>query len=249
MKRYFAMLLAVVLLCICTGAMAMGWGRTDNPPPPDYTATVTKLERVATTGGLAYTPAPGKTAAVGTVVYFAAKVTDADGNPVAGELKLTDLERLYIDGEVTAAIVTGPAPAARIVYTYTTPLAELTYDGKPVTISGDTVTIGSLTFTRRNGVAVDVSIAGGLADLTRELNALSMTLDDIYAGKIYMDDAALVANLGQHIKAEATAVWGADSVVVRTPDLPQTGSAPVYIGYIMILAALALVGVRVWAKR
>ena len=128
------------------------------------------------------------------------------------------------------------------------PLAELAYDGKPVTISGDTVTIGSLTFTRRNGVAVDVSIAGGLSDLTRELNALSMTLDDIYAGKIYMDDAALVANLGQHIKAEATAVWGADSVVVRTPDLPQTGSAPVYVGFVMILAALTL-GVRVWAKR
>lgn len=41
---------------------------------------------------------------------------------------------------------------------------------------------------------------------------------------------------------------GADGVVVRTPDLPQTGSAPVYIGYIMILAALAL-GVRIWAKR
>ena len=63
-------------------------------------------------------------------------------------------------------------------------MAELTYDGKPVTISGDTVTIGALTFTRRNGVAVDVSIAGGLADLTRELNALNMALDDIYAGKI-----------------------------------------------------------------
>ena len=78
---------------------------------------------------------------------------------------------------------------------------------------------------------------------------LSMTLDDIYAGKIYMDDAALVANLGQHIKAEATAVWGADSVVVRTPDLPQTGSAPVYVGFVMILAALGMVGVRVWAKR
>ena len=34
MKRYFAMVLAVVLLCICTGAVAMGWGRADNPPPP-----------------------------------------------------------------------------------------------------------------------------------------------------------------------------------------------------------------------
>lgn len=248
MKRYFAMVLAVVLLCICTGAVAMGWGRADNPPPPDYTATVTKLERVATTGGLAYTPAPGKTAAVGTVVYFAAKVTDADGNPVAGELKLTDLERLYIDGEVTAAIVTGPAPAARIVYTYTTPLAELTYDGKPVTISGDTVTMGSLTFTRKNGLAVDVSTAGSLGELTKELAALGMTLDDIYAGRVYMDDAALVANLGKNVKAEGVARWyTAESPAV--PGLPQTGSAPVYIGYIMVLAALALVGVRVWAKR
>ena len=33
MKKYFAMVLAVVLLCICTGAVAMGWGRADNPPP------------------------------------------------------------------------------------------------------------------------------------------------------------------------------------------------------------------------
>ena len=248
MKRYFAMVLAVVLLCICTGAMAMGWGRTDNPPPT-YTVTVTKLDKVATTSGAAYTPAPGKAATVGTVVYFTAKFADAEGNPVQGTINLTDMDVLYLDGDVVAAIVTGAYPAVRAVYKYTTPLAELTYDGKPVTISGDTVTIGSLTFIRRNGVAVDVSIAGGLADLTRELNALSMTLDDIYAGKIYMDDAALVANLGQHIKAEATAVWGADGVVVRTPDLPQTGSAPVYIGYIMVLAALALVGVRIWAKR
>lgn len=248
MKRYFAMVLAVVLLCICTGAMAMGWVLTDNPPPT-YTVTVTKLDKVATTSGAAYTPAPGKAATVGTVVYFTAKFADAEGNPVQGTINLTDMDVLYLDGDVVAAIVTGTYPAVRAVYKYTTPLAELTYDGKPVTIVGDTVTIGSLTFTRRNGAAVDVSIAGGLADLTRELNALNMTLDDIYAGKIYMDDAALVANLGQHIKAEATAVWGADSVVVRTPDLPQTGSAPVYIGYIMILAALALVGVRVWAKR
>lgn len=248
MKRYFATVLAVALLCICTGAVAMGWGRTDNPPPT-YTVTVTKLDKVATTSGTAYTPAPGKTAAVGTVVYFTAKIADAEGNPVQGTINLTDMDVLYLDGDVVAAIVTGASPAVRAVYKYTTPLAELTYDGKPVTISGDTVTIGSLTFTRRNGVAVDVSIAGGLADLTRELNALSMTLDDIYAGKIYMDDAALVANLGQHIKAEATAVWGADGVVVRTPDLPQTGAAPVYIGYIMVLAALALVGVRIWAKR
>lgn len=247
MKRYFAMTLAVALLCVCTGTMAMGWGRTDNPPPT-YTVTITKLDKVATTSGAAYTPAPGKAATVGAVVYFTAKFLDAEGNPVHGTINLTDMDVLYLDGDVVAAIVTGTYPAVRAVYEYTTPLAELTYDGKPVTISGDTVTIGSLTFTRRNGVAVDVSIAGGLSDLTRELNALNMTLDDIYAGRIYMDDAALVANLGQHIKAEATAVWGADGVVVRTPDLPQTGSAPMYIGYIMILAALAL-GVRVWAKR
>ena len=246
MKRYFAMLLAIALLCICTGAMAMGWGRTDNPPPT-YTVTVTKLDKVATTSGAAYTPAPGKAATVGTVVYFTAKFADAEGNPVQGTINLSDMDVLYLDGDVVAAIVTGTYPAVRAVYEYTTPLAELTYDGKPVTISGDTVTIGSLTFTRRNGVAIDVSIAGGLADLTRELNALSMTLDDIYAGKIYMDDAALVANLGKNVKAEGVARWyTAESPAV--PGLPQTGSAPVYIGYIMILAALTL-GVRVWAKR
>ena len=247
MKRYFAMVLAVVLLCICTGAVAMGWGRTDNPPPPDYTATVTKLERVATTGGLAYTPAPGKTAAVGTVVYFTAKFLDAEGNPVQGTINLSDMDVLYLDGDVVAAIVTGAYPAVRAVYKYTTPLAELTYDGKPVTINGDTVTIGSLTFTRKNGLAVDVSTAGSLGELTKELAALGMTLDDIYAGRVYMDDAALMANLGKNVKAEGVARWyTAESTAVL--GLPQTGSAPVYIGYIMVLAALAL-GIRVWAKR
>ena len=247
MKRYFAMVLAVVLLCICTGAMAMGWGRADNPPPT-YTVTVTKLDKVATTSGAAYTPAPGKAATVGTVVYFTAKFLDAEGNPVQGTINLTDMDVLYLDGDVVAAIVTGTYPAVRAVYKYTTPLAELTYDGKPVTISGDTVTIGSLTFTRKNGLAVDVSTAGSLGELTKELAALGMTLDDIYAGRVYMDDAALVANLGKNVKAEGVARWyTAESPAV--PGLPQTGSAPVYIGYIMVLAALALVGVRVWAKR
>ncbi len=246
MKKYLAMLLAVVLLCICTGAMAMSWGRTDNPPPT-YTVTVTKLDKVATTSGAAYTPASGKTATVGTVVYFTAKFLDAEGNPVQGAINLTDMEVLYLDGDVVAAIVTGSYPAVRAVYEYATPLADLTYDGKPVTISGDTVTIGSLTFTRRNGVAVDVSIAGGLADLTRELNALNMTLDDIYAGKIYMDGAALVANLGENVKAEGVARWYTTEAPA-VPDLPQTGSAPVYVGFVMILAALAL-GVKVWVKR
>lgn len=246
MKRYFAMLLAVVLLCICTGAVAMGWGRTDNPPPT-YTVTVTKLDKVATTSGAAYTPAPGKAATVGTVVYFTAKFADAEGNPVQGTINLTDMDVLYLDGDVVAAIVTGAYPAVRAVYKYTTPLAELTYDGKPVTINGDTVTIGSLTFTRKNGLAVDVSTAGSLGELTKELAALGMTLDDIYAGRVYMDDAALVANLGKNVKAEGVARWHtAESTAV--PGLPQTGSAPVYIGYIMILAALAL-GIRIWAKR
>ena len=73
-----------------------------------------------------------------------------------------------------------------------------------------------------------------------------MTLDDIYAGRVYMDDAALVANLGRNVRAEGVARWYDKKPAV--PDLPQTGSAPMYIGYIMILAALG-VGVRVWAKR
>ena len=120
MKRYFAMLLAVALLCICTGAMAMGWGRADNPPPT-YTVTVTKLDKVATTSGAAYTPAPGKAATVGTVVYFTAKFADAEGNPVQGTINLTDMDVLYLDGDVVAAIVTGAYPDVRAVYEYTTP--------------------------------------------------------------------------------------------------------------------------------
>lgn len=239
MKKFFVVMLAIVLVCVCTGAMAMGWGRIDTPNP-DYTATVTKLDKVATTGGMAYTPAPGKLATVGTVVYFTAKITDADGNAVQGEIKLTDLETLYFDGEVIAAIVTGSKPAARIVYEHNTPLGELVYDGKPVQITGDNVTIGGLTFTRRNGLAVDVATAGSLGDLTKDLAALGMTIEDIYGGKIYMDDAALIANLGQHVKAEGVAKWYTDTEITPvSPALPQTGDAPAFMGMAFVGVGLA----------
>lgn len=228
MKKWFIVMLAAMLVCISTGAMAMGWGRID-VPEPTYTATVTKLDKVDTTSGTAYVPAPNKLAGVGTIVYFTAKLTDADGNAVQGEIRLTDMEALYYDGEVIAAIVTGAYPAVKISYESYSALGELEYGGKPVMINGDTVKIGDLTFTRKKGVAVDVVTAGSLGDITSALGNLGMTLDDIYSGRIYMDDAALITNLGQHIQVEGVAKWYTDAATI-TPTLPQTGDAPTYMG-------------------
>ena len=48
----------------------------------------------------------------------------------------------------------------------------------PITISGDTVTIGKLVFTRSvSGVVTDVHFDGNILELTKELTALNMTPD------------------------------------------------------------------------
>ena len=127
---------------------------------------------------------------------------------------------------------------------------QLIYNGKPIIITGNTVTIDKLEFQRRNNVAVSVDIAdGNLGELSRALTALGMTIEDVYSGRIYMSDAALIANFGQRSRAEATAKWYADAEVKpAVPDLPQTGDNVNVVGFVLIAAAAVLMGVKRWAK-
>lgn len=251
MKKTILILMLALVLCASVPALAMGWAYTPDPAP-EYTVAVTKLDRVQTTTGTAYTPVPDKLATIGQVVYFNVRITDSSGNDVKGDIRLGDLEVLYIDGNVVAATVTGAHPIVTASIETATPTDQLVYNGKPIIITGDTVTIDKLVFTRQNNVAVSVDIAdGNLGDLSRALAALGMTIEDVYSGRIYMSDAALVANFGQRSRAEATAKWYAVAdaeVKPAVPDLPQTGDKTGIVGFALIAAAAVLMGVKRWVK-
>lgn len=251
MKKTILTLMLALVLCVSIPALAMGWAYTPDPVP-EYTVTVTKLDRVQTTTGTAYTPAPDKLAMVGQVVYFSVRITDNDGNDVKGDIRLGDLEVLYIDGNIIAATVTGAHPTVTASIETATPADQLVYNGKPIIITGDTVTIDKLVFTRQNNVAVSVDIAdGNLGDLSRALMALGMTIEDVYSGKIYMSDAALAANFGQRSRAEATARWYVDAdaeVKPAVPGLPQTGDNAGAAGLVLVVTAVLIMGVKRWAR-
>ena len=251
MKKTILTLMLALVLCVSIPALAMGWSYTPDPVP-EYTVTVTKLDRVQTTTGTAYTPAPDKLAAVGQVVYFSVRITDSGGNDVKGDIRLCDLEVLYIDGSIIAATVTGAHPTVTASIETATPADQLVYNGKPIIITGDTVTIDKLVFTRQNNVAVSVDIAdGNLGDLSRALMALGMTIEDVYSGKIYMSDAALAANFGQRSRAEATARWYVDAdaeVKPAVPGLPQTGDNAGAAGLVLVVTAVLIMGVKRWAR-
>lgn len=251
MKKTILILLLALTLCAGIPTLAMGWAYTPDPAP-EYTVAVTKLDRVQTTTGTAYTPVPDKLATTGQVVYFSVRITDSGGNDVKGDIRLGDLEVLYIDGNVVAATVTGAHPIVTASIETATPADQLVYNGKPIIITGDTVTIDKLVFTRQNNVAVSVDIAdGNLGDLSRALMALGMTIEDVYSGGIYMSDAALIANFGQRSRAEATAKWYADAdaeVKPTVPDLPQTGDNVNIVGFVLIVAAAVFTGMKRWAK-
>ena len=82
MKKTILILLLALTLCASIPTLAMGWAYTPDPAP-EYTVTVSKLDRVNTTAGTAYTTVPDKLAAVGQVVYFSVRITDSGGNDVA----------------------------------------------------------------------------------------------------------------------------------------------------------------------
>lgn len=251
MKKTILILLLAFTLCAGMPTLAMGWAYTPDPAP-EYTVTVSKLDRVQTTTGTAYTPVPDKLATTGQVVYFSVRITDNDGNDVKGDIRLGDLEVLYIDGSIIAATVTGAHPTVTASIETATPADQLVYNGKLIVITGDTVTIDKLVFTRQNNVAVSVDIAdGNLGDLSRALMALGMTIEDVYSGKIYMSDAALAANFGQRSRAEATARWYTDAdaeVKPAVPGLPQTGDNAGAAGLVLVVTAVLIMGVKRWAR-
>ena len=251
MKKTILILLLAFTLCAGIPTLAMGLAYTPDPAP-EYTVTVSKLDRVQTTTGTAYTPVPDKLGTTGQVVYFSVRITDSGGNDVKGDIRLVDLEVLYIDGSIIAATVTGAHPTVTASIETATPADQLVYNGKPIIITGDTVTIDKLVFTRQNNVAVSVDIAdGNLGELSRALAALGMTIEDVYSGKIYMSDAALIANFGQRSRAEATARWYADAdaeVKPAVPGLPQTGDNAGAAGLVLVVTAVLIIGAKRWAR-
>ena len=148
--------------------------------------------------------------------------------------------------------MTGAHPTVTASIEIATPADQLVYNGKLIIIAGNTVTIDKLEFQRRNNVAVSVDIAdGNLGELSRALAALGMTIEDVYSGRIYMSDAALIANFGQRSRAETTAKWYVDAdaeVKPAVPDFPQTGDKTGIVGFALIAAAVFIIGVKKWVR-
>ncbi len=103
-----------------------------------------------------------------------------------------------------------------------TSLQELHYNNMPITISGDTVTIGKLVFTRSvSGVVTDVHFDGNILELTKELTALNMTPEDVYNGKVCMSNDVLIQNFGMICKQTATSKWYNDADAIKKHYHPE----------------------------
>lgn len=237
MKKVFVLALAIMLtLCFGAAVYATGWEREPETKDDGYEIIISKLERITSKTGDAYILSPNAVASINTVVYFSVEVYDGEGQRVNdADIKLTDLETLYtLDNGVVAAMVTGCKPAVSVKIENVTPINELYWNDAPIIIEGDTVTIDALTFTRKNNVVTGVKCEGNLLELTKALDALGMSIEDVYNGKIYMSDTALIRNFGKCVKVEANAKWYNE---ITNVTLPQTGDASI------VPYALSMMGV------
>ena len=118
----------------------------------------------------------------------------------------------------------------------------------PITISGDTVTIGKLVFTRSvSGVVTDVHFDGNILELTKELTALNMTPEDVYNGKVCMSNDVLIQNFGMICKQTATSKWYNDADAIKNITIPKTGDAPLNALFVA-LVTLVTTGVAICFK-
>lgn len=156
MKRIFSLLLVVVLVFGTTSVYALSWTSTSEPCKT-YTINIVKYELIPGDVGNSFRVNPNTTARKGEYAYYSIEVYNADNQKVdPGKLIVTDMAApTNLDNGLYAALVTGSRPMLTYSIEEKTSLQELHYNNMPITISGDTVTIGKLVFTRSvSGVAV-----------------------------------------------------------------------------------------------
>ena len=241
MKKYLAILTAVLLIFSMTAAFAFNWDYITAVECSDYVLSVTKYAKINSDLGVAYEKAPGATAKVGDYVYFYATATDAKGEAVHADIEYHHLGNIeFVDGIYRAKVI-GDKPWVKISVVEKTAMTDLEYDGKPIIIRDDTVTIGKLVFTRNSdGVVIDVNSRLNVADMLAELAKLGIDIQKLYDGKICMNDDVLVSNFGHVCKNSVTAMW-----YVEVPlDIPKTGDAVSIITPILAIATVAYVTFR-----
>ncbi len=248
MKKYLAILAAVLLIFSMTAAFAFNWAEVETDKCTEFVLTAEKYIKAAADVGRAYTKAPGATAKLGEWVYFTATATDANGNPAKAKIEYNHLANIQPVGNLYRAKVIGPKPYVKISITEKTPIDELCYKNERIYVEGDTVYIGDLIFYRdADGKVTDVDHYNNTAEMLEELAELGINVSDIYASKVYMTDDILISNFGKVCHAEKTITWYETQAVPAA--IPKTGDYTVT--GIIILALVALAALCLWntAKR
>lgn len=246
MKRIFSLLLVVVLVFGTTSVYALSWTSTSEPCKT-YTINIVKYELIPGDVGNSFRVNPNTTARKGEYAYYSIEVYNADNQKVdPGKLIVTDMAApTNLDNGLYAALVTGSRPMLTYSIEEKTSLQELHYNNMPITISGDTVTIGKLVFTRSvSGVVTDVHFDGNILELTKELTALNMTPEDVYNGKVCMSNDVLIQNFGMICKQTATSKWYNDADAIKKHTIPKTGDAPLNALFVA-LVTLVTTGVAI----
>ena len=245
MKKFFAILISVLLLCSMTSAFALNWADAETEKCEEYTLTATKYIRVEGDVGAHYEKAPNATAKTGDTVYFALNAVDTNGEEAEAEIEYHNLGNIEAVGKLYRAQVVGAKPYVKISIEEKTPVEELTHNGEPIIVENDTVVIGELAFHRdANGKVLDVQHQDNTAEMLKDLAALNISIDDIYNGKICMTDDILIANFGKVCKTEAVAAWYvADNEVMG---IPKTGDMSILAP---IAACVAIMAISInWRK-
>lgn len=248
MKKYLAILMAVLLIFSMTAAFAFNWAEAETNKCTEYVLTAEKYVKAAADVGRAYTKAPGATAKLGEWVYFTATATDAEGNPAEAEIEYHHLTNVEAVGKLYRAKVIGPKPYVKISITEKTPLDELTYKNERIYVEGDTVYISDLIFYRNaDGIVTDVDHYGNTVEMLKDLAELGITVTDIHDGRVCMTDDILISNFGKVCHTEKTIAWydaqAVPAAIPKTGDYTVTG--------VIILALVALAALSLWntAKR
>ena len=247
MKKTLATILSILLILGMTSAFALSWVDVETSDCEEYTLLAEKYERIEGDVGATYKKSPAATAMIGDTVYFDLSAVDTNGEEVEVEVEYHNLGNIEVVGNLFKAKVVGAKPYVKISIEEKTPIDELTYNGESIIVDEDTVIIGELAFLRdENGKVLDVAHEDNTAEMLKDLAALGIVIDDIYDGKICMNDDILISNFGKVCKTEAVAAWyvATENEVLG---IPKTGDASV------IFPALAVIGVVAvavpWKKR
>ena len=246
MKRILATLMTLLLIFSMTPALAFSWGEIEPDECTEYILTVTKYEKVGDVGE-AYKAAPNKTAKIGDTVYFNITSTDVEGEEVECDIELHHLSSLEAVGNIYRATVVGSNPYIKVSITEKTPVQELTYEGKYIVTTPDTVNIGELTFLRNaEGKVIEVTSALNTAEMLKELAELGIAIEDIYNGSVCMTDDNLIANFGVICNTSTSAKWYVPVEENIVTELPKTGDMGIGACLFTVFGCIGFFALLVW---